>query len=66
MVIWKMSKDFPVKHAYYHIMENMLDNSAYCEDGDWMLTWSLNVPLNENVGLEISERMSPHKAATYH
>ncbi|KAJ1386893.1 Reverse transcriptase zinc-binding domain [Sesbania bispinosa] len=45
-LIWKLSKDgrYSVKSAYYHITENMVDNSHYKVQGDWKTLWKLKVP----------------------
>ncbi|KAJ1439535.1 Reverse transcriptase zinc-binding domain [Sesbania bispinosa] len=45
-LIWKLSKDdrYSVKSAYYHITENMVDNSHYRVQGDWKTLWKLKVP----------------------
>lgn len=45
-VIRKLSKDdnFIMKSTYYHIMENMVDNVDFHENGDWNSIWQLDVP----------------------
>ncbi|KAL5162807.1 hypothetical protein HKD37_07G019837 [Glycine soja] len=42
-IIWSKSRDgaFSMKSLYYHIMENVMDNSCYAESGDWMTLWNL-------------------------
>lgn len=43
---WSFSRDecYSVKSAYFHIMENVIDNSHLRENGDWMLLWKLKMP----------------------
>ncbi|KAJ1438735.1 Reverse transcriptase zinc-binding domain [Sesbania bispinosa] len=45
-MIWKLSRDgkFSVKSAYFHVTENMIDNSHLKELGEWKTLWRLGVP----------------------
>ncbi|KAJ1380616.1 putative ribonuclease H protein [Sesbania bispinosa] len=44
-LIWKLSRDgrFSVKSAYYHVTENLMDNTHLKQPEDWRFIWRLQV-----------------------
>jgi hypothetical protein len=44
--MWRLSRNgkFSVKSAYFHLMEEIIDNNHLKEEGNWKRLWQIKVP----------------------